>query len=262
MNHKKRLFLILWLAGMTGAVSLLWIDVPTLVANLPLPPGTEVPPFTPAIRALTVIQPALFLTLAVFIGVALASRVGLSSPVAEAIAANRPWSAPLGPQVVPGLLGGLAAGVAIVLTSIMSKPLLPAEVVSRIGKLGQVLPFPTRLLYGGILEELLLRWGLMTLLVWAAWRFLQRGQGPPRPMCFVGAILVSALIFGAGHLPVALLLLPRATPAYVTFVIVANSIFGVIAGFLYWRKGLESAVIAHMVTHVVLLLGSYLGVYF
>lgn len=254
--------MILWLAGMPGVFSLLLIDVPDLVANLPLPPGTEIPPFTPMIRILTVVQPAVILSLAVLAGVALAPKVGLSSPVAEAIASNRPWSATLKPQIVPGLFGGLAGGVAIVLTATASKPLLPSEVVARIRSLGQVFPFPTRLLYGGVFEELLLRWGLMTVLVWAAWRLLQKGRGRPNPPYVVGAILVSALIFAAGHLPIAFLLLPKATPAYVTFVIAANSIFGVIGGLLYWRKGLEAAVIAHMVTHAVLLVAGYLGVYF
>jgi membrane protease YdiL (CAAX protease family) len=28
--------------------------------------------------------------------------------------------------------------------------------------------------------------------------------------------------------------------------------FGLVAGFLYWKKGLEAAIIAHITTHVVL----------
>ena len=262
MSQRMKLFAILWLAGMTGVGSLLLIDIPGLVANLPLPPGTEIPPFTPLMRILAVAQPAVILSLAVFAGVAVAPKVGLSSPVGEAIARGGRWHVALKPQIVPGLLGGVAGGLAIVLITAVSKPFLPADVVARVRELSQVLPFATRLLYGGVFEELLLRWGLMTLLVWAAWRILHKGRDRPRPSFFVGAILMSALVFAAGHLPIALLLLPEPTPAYVTFVIAANSIFGVIAGFLYWRKGLESAVIAHMVTHAVLLVAGYWGVYF
>ena len=44
--------------------------------------------------------------------------------------------------------------------------------------------------------------------------------------------------------------------------IVANSIFGLIAGYLYWKRGLESAMFAHMVAHVLLLTASYYGAYF
>jgi len=46
------------------------------------------------------------------------------------------------------------------------------------------------------------------------------------------------------------------------FVVAGNSVFGLIAGYLYWRRGLESAIIAHMLTHVVLYIASYLGAYF
>jgi hypothetical protein len=43
------------------------------------------------------------------------------------------------------------------------------------------------------------------------------------------------------------------------YVITANSIFGIVAGFLYWRLGLEAAIIAHMFTHVILILAIYLA---
>jgi hypothetical protein len=45
-------------------------------------------------------------------------------------------------------------------------------------------------------------------------------------------------------------------------VIVANSVFGIVAGYLYWKFGLESAIIAHILGHVVLALASYAGAYF
>ncbi|HJZ66210.1 MAG TPA: CPBP family glutamic-type intramembrane protease [Candidatus Acidoferrum sp.] len=117
-----------------------------------------------------------------------------------------------------------------------------------------MLPPTTRILYGGITEELLLRWGSMTFLVWAAWKGLQKGKGAPRPAFVVSAIVCSALVFGAGHLPIAIALSGSANLLLITYVVVANSIFGVVAGFLYWKKGLESAMVAHALTHVGFLL--------
>jgi membrane protease YdiL (CAAX protease family) len=58
------------------------------------------------------------------------------------------------------------------------------------------------------------------------------------------------------------LLVPQATAALIVFVVAANSLFGLIAGYLYWKKGLESAMIAHMLAHVVMLTASYFGAYF
>lgn len=180
---------------------------------------------------------------AVFIGVTLARKVGLSAPVAEALSAGGNTSAALKPQGIPGMVGGLMGGLCIVLVSLMLRPFLMPETLDRIAKFGKLLPLPTRLLYGGITEELLLRWGFMTLLVWLAGRFLQKGQTSPSTTCFVVAILLSSLVFGLGHLPVALMLVPEATHALVFFVIIANSAFGLVAGYLYWKKGLELAMV-------------------
>lgn len=262
MSFKTRLFAILWLAGFAGILSILWIDLNALIAILPVRAGTAVPAITPALKILGLVQPAIILSVAVLIGVSLASKVGLSAPVAEAAAGGGDFVSALKSQIVPGIVGGLIGGVAIVLTALLWRPLLPPEVVTRIARLGNLLPLPTRLLYGGIMEELLLRWGLMTLLVWGTWRLFQKGQKIPKPVHFIVAIFVSSVIFGIGHLPIAYALLPETTLTLTLFVIVGNSLFGLIAGYLYWKKGLESAIVAHILTHLVLLTASSFGAYF
>ena len=111
------------------------------------------------------------------------------------------------------------------------------------------LPLVARVLYGGITEELLLRWGLMTVCVWLAWRFLQSSRGAPRSRFVWLAITVSALLFAAGHLPSAAILAGLSANV-VAYVIGVNAV-GFLFGFRYWRFGLESAIVAHAVTHVV-----------
>jgi hypothetical protein len=262
MSFKTRLFFILLTVGLAGVFSFLLVDLSALVALLPVPAGTEIPQITPVIKLLSLIQPAMLLALAVFSGVALAHRVGLSSPAAEAAASGNPVWPTLKPQIVPGIIGGLSGGAAIVAVTLLTKPFLSAETVERIAAFGRLVPLSTRLLYGGITEELLLRWGLMTALVWAAWRLLQRREGEPKVAYLVGAIVISSLVFGVGHLPVAYMILPEATLVLTLYVIVANSIFGLIAGYLYWQRGLESAMLAHMLAHVLLLTASYFGAYY
>jgi membrane protease YdiL (CAAX protease family) len=58
------------------------------------------------------------------------------------------------------------------------------------------------------------------------------------------------------------MLVPKLTIALTSYVIAANSAFGFIAGYLYWKKGLESAMIAHMFAHVVMIGASYFGAFF
>ena len=112
-------------------------------------------------------------------------------------------------------------------------------------------PLAARILYGGFTEEILLRWGFMTTLVWLAWRILQRRRGAPRTLYVWLAIVASALVFGAGHLPAASVLIGTLTANIVLFVVAANTVFGILFGYLYWRYGLEAAMIAHGTAHVV-----------
>ncbi len=259
---KRKVFLILWLAGMAGVFSFLLVDLQALIAHFPIPEGTEKPVITPLFKLLSLAQPAVLLSIAVLTGVAFASRVGLSSPVAEALAKGERAGSAFIPQFVPGIIGGVAGGVSVVVIATMWKPFLPSEVLARAAELGNLLPLPTRLLYGGITEELLLRWGLMTLLVWVPWKLIQKGKDKPKRVYFIGAILISSLVFAAGHLPVAYVFFPELSFALTTYVIVGNSAFGFIAGYLYWKIGLESAIIAHMVTHVVMWVATFMGMYF
>jgi membrane protease YdiL (CAAX protease family) len=92
----------------------------------------------------------------------------------------------------------------------------------------------------------------MTFLVWAPWRLLQREQRRPRAIYFVSAIVISSVVFGLGHLPIASALGVEFTASIVSYVVIANSVFGLIAGYLYWKKGLEAAIIGHIVTHILI----------
>jgi membrane protease YdiL (CAAX protease family) len=78
-------------------------------------------------------------------------------------------------------------------------------------------------------------------------------DGVPNGAVVIAAIIISAVVFAMGHLPIASLLNGGLTLPLVIYVISANSLFGVVAGFLLWRRGLEAAMIAHMFAHVVLL---------
>ena len=256
MSFKKRLFLILFLAGFVGVLSFLLVDLAALIALVPIRPGVERPVIPPALKVLSLIQPSVLLAVAVLVGVVLAPRVGLTAPFAESLAARRLAGSALRPQLIPGVVGAVIGGLAILLTSVATKPFLTAETIALTEKIANVIPLPTRLLYGGVTEELLIRWGLMTFFVWAVWRLFQRRYDRPTSVCFVAGILLSAFIFGLGHLPVAITLLGQATVAIVAFVIVANSAFGIVTGYLYWKYGLESAIVAHMLGHVVLVIGS------
>jgi hypothetical protein len=253
LTTRAKLFAILWLAGMLGVLSILLIDPSTVLANLPAAAGSEMPLDPLLIKLLSVVQPTILLSIAVLIGFQLARHVGLSAPAAEALSHGNSFISALKPQILPGVVAGSIAGVAILSTWLLFRPILPSVFVTRAERLNSSMPLFTRLLYGGITEELLLRWGFMTLLVWAVWRIFQKGRGTPRAIYFVSAIVISSVVFGIGHLPLLRALEVDFTLPTVAFVVLANSLFGLIAGYLYWQKGLEAAIIAHISTHIVII---------
>lgn len=259
---RLRLGLLLGALGFFGAASVLLIDIEKLISLLPPSANPCNVKVTPALMLLSLVQPAVLIALAVTVGLFATKGTGLRAPVFEAAARREPWLGILGRAVPIGIVGGIVGGVAIVAVMKLLGPHLPADVAARIGSFMAIMPLPTRLLYGGITEEVLLRWGFMSALVWVGWRVAANKQPTPPAMIFVAAILGSAFVFGLGHLPVAFMLVPKPTLTLIAFVIVANSAFGLVAGWLFWKRGLESAIIAHVTTHLVLWSASRLGIYF
>ncbi len=258
MTYRTRLFGIVFLAGFIGVLSLLLIDLNAIVQVLPVTTGKPLPMSPWVIKVVSLIQPGVIVALASVAGVLLAEKVSFSAPAFEALARRHSFVAALRPQIASGVVGGLIGAVAIVSSWIVARSVLPPEFVARAEQFNSVLPIPLRILYGGITEEVLMRWGLLTLLVWAGWRIFQRGQGKPQSKYFIGGILISSIIFGIGHLPIAVALGMITVPIGL-YIVIANSIFGLIAGYLYWRKGLEAAIIAHMITHVGIVTASYVA---
>lgn len=253
MNPKLKLFFIIWVSGMLGVLSLLLVDFSALLAPIAERSGITLPPLTPQMRLLSLIQPAVLLSLATLVGVLLAANVKLFAPAAQAFINGDSVANALKPQLLPAIIGGLVGAIAVIVGAQLWLPYLPTEFVA-VGK-EMSMPTLTRFLYGGITEEILLRWGFMTFLVWIPYRFFTQQTGHVPAKFYIAAIIISALIFGIAHLPIAAALAPSFTPSLITYIITLNALFGLIAGYLFWKIGLEAAIIAHIIAHVVMLIG-------
>lgn len=169
----------------------------------------------------------------------------MGAPAVEAaLSGSSVWPV-LKRQLGAAAIAGLFVGGMLLLLGRMA----PAELLA----LNQVVEIPVvaKLLYGGVTEELLMRWGLMTVLIWLPWRLLQKGAGLPRIPYVAVAIFVAALLFGALHLPAVAAMGASLTAPVVGYVIVGNTVPGILFGFLYWRYGLEAAILAHAFGHAV-----------
>lgn len=98
--------------------------------------------------------------------------------------------------------------------------------------------------YGGIDEEILMRLFLLSLLAWLGVRIFQKQKARLSSTTFWIANIIVAIVFGLGHLPNASMVM-HITPAVVLLALVLNGIAAIPFGYLYWKRGLEAAMIAH-----------------
>jgi branched-subunit amino acid transport protein len=107
------------------------------------------------------------------------------------------------------------------------------------------------LLYGGVIEEVLVRLFLMSLFVWAFKLLLARhnDMGNIPAWIYWIAIFLAAALFAALHLPVTLQTIGNSFPIILRCMVL-NGIGGIGFGYLYWKKGLSYSIVAHASTHV------------
>jgi membrane protease YdiL (CAAX protease family) len=91
----------------------------------------------------------------------------------------------------------------------------------------------------------------MSLLAWLGKFISHDGDGHPTGPVFWAANILAALLFGLGHLPATAMLVPL-TPLVVARAVLLNGLPGIAFGWLYWKRGLEAAMIAHFSADIVL----------
>lgn len=248
-----RRFLPVWGVGLLGVLALLSQEPPAALVEA-TPALRELPDV--ALRALLLVNPLTLMTVAAAVGAGLAHRVGFHSALAGARDArlDAPIAAATG-LVLATVLVGVDAVLADRLGSEWKR------VVARTDAQPGMPRLILGLLYGGLTEEVLLRWGLMSFVVWSVCRLGDRmanRAGQPRGGVVWFGIALSAAIFAVGHLP-ALSQSVALTGPIVARTLALNGLAGLAYGWLFWRRSLESAMLAHATTHMALALWRWLA---
>jgi membrane protease YdiL (CAAX protease family) len=198
------------------------------------------------------VQIALF-SVILWIGLVLAPKAGLTLPILSA------WAKGERPQAIWqrlswGAVLGIAAGLAVILLDLLVfAPLLAEEIALMEGMVTRPPVWQGFLasFYGGIVEEVLLRLYFMTLLVWLGMKLTrQKDSAPARWLVWI-AIVIAGIFFGIAHLPTAIELGIELTPLFLLRTLALNSI-GIVFGWLYWKKGFESAVVSHFCADIMI----------
>ena len=229
-----RIALLLAVAGTIAVLLLmpyLFAVMPQLAAKIPLP-----------LRAFAVVQSlqvGVLLLLLGWTGLRLGYAYGLDAPLLR----NRLHAGPrrtVSSRWATSIALGIAVGVVVVLLA-HALMLTSSEPTWWKGLLASF--------YGGIVEEALLRLFMVSLLVWLGARLLR--VATPGAGTYWTAIVLAAIIFGVGHLPAQAQTTALTTTA-VLRTIGLNALGGIAFGWLFWRRGLEHAMLAHFSADLVL----------
>ena len=231
--------------GVLGAIAVAAL-FPYLLATMPQVLAKARVPL-PALILVQSLQALVLLGLLAFAGLRMGHATGLGSPWARALLFRRPrTSQPWWSAIALGVLVALMViGLSPLFDARMPIPLqpIPATPPGEVSWAGFLASF-----YGGIGEEVQLRLFLMTLIAWTAAKLMKRA---PSPTVMWTAVIIAALVFGAGHLPAAAQIWPL-DAIVVVRTVVLNSLSGLVFGWLYWKRGFESAMLGHFSADLVL----------
>ena len=242
-------FALMLVGGLLGVLAVLPYAA-EIIENLSIPEARNSSLPFPLVVLLALLQNGILLSAAIVVGMKLSERVGLRMPLIHAWATGT-RADDVAAIVTAGALVGVAIGsILVALEAVFFLKHLPASMRSTFE-----IPLWKRLLagiiYGGITEELFMRLFLVSLVAWLVGKFWKTSEGTPTPGAFWTAIIVVALLFGLGHLPMTAVIAPL-TQTLVVRAVLLNGVAGVAFGYLYWRHGLEAAMAGHMSAHLVM----------
>lgn len=240
---RPRAALALFAAGLSGIAALYFA----------LPPATDLP------RWAYVANPVLMLAVFVVAGSFIAPVCGLRSRIAERASGHAVPLLP--PRAARFAVTGIAAGIAVGLADHVTRTLWqdPHGLTPALTDNWRLASLTVGIFYGGVLEEITVRWGVMSLAVLLVWKAL--GSSAPRPAAshVWAGIAIAAILFALGHLPALASSGAELTQALVFRTLFWNATLGLMFGALFARFDLEAAILAHAGFHAGLLPASLLA---
>jgi membrane protease YdiL (CAAX protease family) len=248
-NESRWLFwrewVILVFAGVAvtlGSLPALWSVLEQTADKM----GLSMPSFLALQMGSSVVQIAIF----VAVGLFFARRTGLGAPILERWLKGEAVGDKIRSFLAPAISLGVLAAIAIfALERLVFAPLLPgfATVTTEVSGWQALLAA----FYGGVLEELITRLLYVSVLAWLLGRLSHTPDGIPSQGAVWAAIVVAAVLFGLQHLPAASLSV-TITPLVILRAIILNGIAGVLYGGMYYKRGLEAAMLTHFSSDILL----------
>ena len=194
-----------------------------------------------ALLAISAVQPVVYALFCGFFGYILAQKLGLMRPFGFGKS-----------KLLVTLALSLAGGAVFSLDAWTFAKVIPevAESYETAGSFDAV-TWGATVLYGGVVEEVMLRLFFMSLIAFIVWKLFFRKEETVPEGVLIAANVVAAIAFAAGHLPSTLALFGTLTPMILFRCFLLNGAFGLLFGRLYRRYGIQYAMLSHALFHIV-----------
>ncbi len=205
----------------------------------------------PMLLATQIAQGTGLLILSILTGIVLGKKVGLRTPVLESLFKGKGLPADFNQSLKLSVVLGIFSGTLIfavdrLVFSMFTEPL--TELLSSP-------PLWQRFLYSfyaGVVEELVLRFFLLTLLVWISWKIKRTSENLPTKTGVWLSILLVSILYSIGY--ISSLSVTSDTNVVLDIGIGFLSLVnGIIFGWLYWKKGLEASIISNFTASLTML---------
>ncbi|MEH7388595.1 CPBP family intramembrane glutamic endopeptidase [Bacillus sp. JJ1521] len=230
-------FFIFWIAASVGAIAVIPYQFKMLKGKIEEDarknPTKKIPP-TPVLMLISILQSVVLLGVSAFIGTWLAPKVDLHWWLIDQWLHGTAVPYSISGTILLSIIVGAIASFIIFGLDILFMKKMPKVDIDEPSKFQAFIAS----FYGGISEEVLTRLFVMTAVVYVL-NLIGLGS-----ISYWIGILFAAFLFGVGHLPAAFGLFGK-SKLVVWRTLLLNAIPGILFGFLYWKYGIEIAMIAH-----------------
>ena len=147
-------------------------------------------------------------------------------------------------------IGAVVGGLALILPDIMFFGKYSQAIMDSYAVKPTVPYMLAAVLYGGVIEEVMLRLFMMSLIAFILHKLFGKKGEQPASGILIAANVIAALLFAAGHLPATAVLM-GITPMILARCFLLNGGFGLLFGWLYRKYGLRYAMLAHGGCHII-----------
>lgn len=241
---RLKLVFILTLLGAIGTVAIIPYSITTILNNEVYQADPNALPIGLVITINSLVQIALLFVFVLF-GLRFQKRTGLNVSIIEHLIYKKKFIKIDKLFLYRSIIGAFLLSFLVILLDVfVFAPLIEGDT----NQIGETIWWQGVLasIYGGITEELMLRLFGMTFIVWLLAKLMKKEREEIPKGYYYFAIIFTAILFGLGHIPATIEVFGELTPLLFTRAILFNGLLGLWFGYVYYEKGLEYAMVAHI----------------